>query len=392
MTARKIVLNLSLVMLGIIVALALAEGLLRLIGFSNSFHYQIDPFIWARFKPNLDYIYTNEGHGHVQTNSAGYRDIERSVEKRHNVFRIAVLGDSYTEASQVNREEAFPAILENRLNKCNAFGKDIEAEILNFGISGFGTGNELLMFRHEVVNYHPDMVILAFLTGNDIRNNSKVLEPEKLQPFFLLNKQAELVEDRSFLNAPRIRFKMYMNQNPLFSHWSDIRLVQLFARVKTNVAYIVEEMKSKQDSQSASAEMGLDDAIYKEAPDADWENAWRITERLLVQMGKEVTSSGAKLSVVTLSNGIQVTPNEQATTNYMYRNGFKDIFLPDKKIANILNKHGISMITLAPKLQAIAHKSGQYMHGFDKNIGGGHWNQNGHRYAAELISDQLCKR
>ena len=70
--------------------------------------------------------------------------------------------------------------------------------MINFGVSGYGTAQELLTLRHYVWDYSPDIVLMAFLPGNDVRNNSKELEPEKLRPFFRL-RDGELELDRSFL-------------------------------------------------------------------------------------------------------------------------------------------------------------------------------------------------
>jgi len=68
-------------------------------------------------------------------------------------------------------ENTFWAVMEDRLKGCNAFaGKQIE--VLNFGVSGYGTAQELLSLRQDVWDYQPDMVLLAVTTGNDISDNS----------------------------------------------------------------------------------------------------------------------------------------------------------------------------------------------------------------------------
>ena len=43
-------------------------------------------------------------------------------------------------------------------------------EALNFGVSGYGTARELLTLKDDVWRYAPDLVRLAFYTGNDVRN------------------------------------------------------------------------------------------------------------------------------------------------------------------------------------------------------------------------------
>ena len=93
-----------------------------------------------------------------------------------------MLGDSYAEALQVPIEETFWTLLPQHLARCGfAPGKQIEA--INFGVSGYGTAQELLTLRHRAWDYAPDLVLVPFFPGNDVRNNSKALEPDKLRPF-----------------------------------------------------------------------------------------------------------------------------------------------------------------------------------------------------------------
>ncbi|HVT18767.1 MAG TPA: hypothetical protein VHQ90_21610 [Thermoanaerobaculia bacterium] len=53
-------------------------------------------------------------------------------------------------------------------------------------MAGYGTAQELLTLRHEVWRYAPDLVLLAFYTGNDVRNNERRLEQDPSRPYFIL--------------------------------------------------------------------------------------------------------------------------------------------------------------------------------------------------------------
>ena len=48
----------------------------------------------------------------------------------------------------------------------------LDAEVLNTGISGFGTADELMFLEHEGMKYRPDAVVVAFF-GNDFEDNIK---------------------------------------------------------------------------------------------------------------------------------------------------------------------------------------------------------------------------
>jgi len=89
------------------------------------------------------------------------------------------------EAFQVDLDKTFAALLERGLNACGAFGGK-RIEVLNLGVSSYALRRSCStsLLRSK---YSPDMVMLAFFAGNDVRNNSKALEPEIMRPFFLLS-------------------------------------------------------------------------------------------------------------------------------------------------------------------------------------------------------------
>ncbi len=163
--------RLSLVAFGFGVGLLLAETLLRLAGIAAPSAYQPDLILGSRLKPNYTGWNTKEGTVFYRTNHAGFRDREHAEAKPANTVRIAVLGDSYCEAVQVELEDTFWAVCERKLNECEPLA-DKQIEVLNSGVSGYGTAQELLTLRHHLWQYDPDIIVLAFLTGNDIRNNS----------------------------------------------------------------------------------------------------------------------------------------------------------------------------------------------------------------------------
>src|SRR5258705_7365451 len=87
-------------------AILLTEASLRLIGFYRPPVEIPDPIAGNFRSPNFQFRYTDEGDAQVAINSYGQRDREHTVAKPRNTYRIAVLGDSFAEAYQVNRSEA----------------------------------------------------------------------------------------------------------------------------------------------------------------------------------------------------------------------------------------------------------------------------------------------
>ncbi|PYQ23833.1 MAG: hypothetical protein DMF81_07510 [Acidobacteria bacterium] len=86
------------------------------------------------------------------------------------------------------------------------------------GQSGFGTADEYMRYLDYGVRYCPDMVILAFLTGNDVSDNSKVLHREHVGFYFRLDEHGELVLDRSALDAYYVERKEGFSEGHFNSH------------------------------------------------------------------------------------------------------------------------------------------------------------------------------
>ncbi|MGH7286809.1 MAG: SGNH/GDSL hydrolase family protein, partial [Myxococcota bacterium] len=172
---RKLAGNLAVLALSFSLALALAEGVLQLAWDGRPQFYRPDPVRGASHRPGARGWYSYEGRGWVEINSAGLRDREHALAKPAGTLRIAVLGDSYAEAMQVDREATFWAVAERELAQCPALaGRAVEA--INFGVSSYGTSQQLETLRHFVWDYDPDVEVVAFLTGNDYRNNVRELE------------------------------------------------------------------------------------------------------------------------------------------------------------------------------------------------------------------------
>jgi len=103
----------------------------------------------------------------VSINSKGLRDHEFEYEKLPGVRRIVMLGDSMTEAMQVSLEETAAKQLQLLLQE----NGHANYEVLNFGVSGYGTTQQLMYYQREAVKYDPDIVIVNLFLGNDLEEN-----------------------------------------------------------------------------------------------------------------------------------------------------------------------------------------------------------------------------
>lgn len=403
---RRILAKLLLVLFGILVGAFVSEIALRIVGYSFPEFYQPDTSRGYALRPHMEGWYRKEGEAYVRINSEGLRDREHSHPKPPNTFRIAVLGDSYPEALQVSLEKAFWMVMEPKLRACGVFGgKNIE--VLNFGVSGYGTGQELLTLREHVWKYAPDLVLLTITTNNDIADNSQQLKRTDQVPYFVYNSE-KLTLDDSFKSTQKFQFQN--SKLARLGRWlrDHLRLVQALGEGHRALKVYTAEWRSRlkatnalQATQSAddpekqkllarSQELGVDNLIYVETNDPVWQDAWKVTEGLIDLMRDEVESKGAKFLVVTLSNGLQVYPDQNVRQAFMKRFLVQDLFYPDLRIRRHCEDKGINVLTLAPELQAYADRNRALLHGFKDDPGMGHWNEVGHRVAGELIAEKLC--
>jgi hypothetical protein len=87
--------------------------------------------------------------------------MEYSYQKPPGVIRILTIGDSFTFGEQVGDDETWSYYLQNLLPGI---------QVINFGVHGYGHDQMLLYLKEEGIKYHPDIVILGFLSLDMDRN------------------------------------------------------------------------------------------------------------------------------------------------------------------------------------------------------------------------------
>lgn len=95
------------VCMGLVAAVGIAELTLRIAGIGFPNFYTPDEVCGVRLRRSTSGVWTKEGHGNVSLNSLGFRGSAVSVKRRVNVCRIAVIGDSFIEALQVDDSTTF---------------------------------------------------------------------------------------------------------------------------------------------------------------------------------------------------------------------------------------------------------------------------------------------
>ena len=185
--------NLKNVLWGIVLAITtfvflffILEVVLRVIKIQSDNFIMQDPVLGWTHIPNKEGYSVGKGFSvKVRLNKDGFIGRDYGYAKPDNTIRVLVVGDSLTEAFQVEENDSYSRLLENNLK--SSFN-DTNFEVLNMGIAGYGTEREYYVFRDKGLKFNPDVVLLGFFSGNDFSDNMR----ENINPEASFSKSREI--------------------------------------------------------------------------------------------------------------------------------------------------------------------------------------------------------
>lgn len=368
---------------GAAMALLMLEAGVRLLHLVPDRFWQPDPRLGTVLIPGARGWWTQEEHEFVvpvQINDAGRRDLDRTLDKPAGTYRILLLGDSFVEALQVPIEQTFARGLEQRLGA--QIGRPVE--VVSMGVSGYGTAGEYLWYRDVGRRFHPDLVLLSFYPGNDVRNNSPTLEPT-LRPVYAADGTLDHVvggkggEDGGGGRGLLGRSAAYQYVRKLVL----TRQPALAARLADWGLLKAQALRPVPMEQGVPVDYWV---FAAEAPPA-WQEAWAHTEQLLAALRDAVRADGATLVVMVVTAREQIYPDDwsqlQATYPAMREVGW-DLNGPERRVLSWCALNDVQCVPLSPAFIA-ARDGGPRLHWhFD-----GHWTPAGHALAAETMAAAL---
>lgn len=389
-------LNLILFLITLSICLFVSELLLRTKkgSLNDPSFYTVDPIRGWALRPGAQGWQKKEGKVYVRISSQGLRDREYKLSKPEDTIRIAVLGDSCTEALQVSRDKTFLAIAEDQLASCPSLqGKTVQ--LMNFGVKGYGTAQQLLTLKHHVWKYQPDMVALAFFSGNDIFNNHPSLNPMMAEhaPYYVVNPEdgklviKQAFGDTTWLADALIKWK---------KTWTSLSRRSSVLRLFNQGVDKLHESRLQGRKAEWRKALGEDYLLWLAAAPPripEMNQAWHVTERLISLTNREVLRNRAEFLLVLLSTPLQVHPDPWFRRRYMQQFGLPSLYYADNRIKDFARKERIRVLALAKPLLAYAEKNSVALHGFSNLVTGfGHWNEEGHKVAGRMIAADICQR
>jgi len=326
-------------------------------------------------------------------NSFGMYDIERKIEKEEGIFRIAVLGDSYMNGIHAELGYRMSDLIEKK-------NKD-KVEVLNFGISSVGTVQEWFIYKSKVRRFRPDLVILGFLTGNDLRNNAErgsSIEHGSLPGV----PHCRIEPDGSFQYLPAQSVPGTRRSSYTLRKYSYLyrflrrtvipKLVYALKRRKKKDASIKDDA-SQTDIANHWPVLYDDYGVYSPPVTREWQNAWAITENTLLEFKNEVEADGSRFLLVILTDPLQIYPDPDSEVQKLTGMSLPDSFsvdYPTNRLTQFAAANDIACLNLLPILREYAktHNLEEPYFSFKTD---GHWSRLGHRVAADIVTEYLTE-
>ncbi len=117
-------------------------------------------------------LYLELNPEHPSINSYGMRDREYAIDAEEDTRRIALMGDSVAYGYGVSLEDSVGKRLESMLNASPSTTGHYE--VMNFGVSGYGTRAALEFFELSARQFEPDVVVVAYVMNDPLTTQALV--------------------------------------------------------------------------------------------------------------------------------------------------------------------------------------------------------------------------
>jgi hypothetical protein len=339
--------KIGLVLFGLFIAAVFSEVFLRVLGFPASSIYRVDEKTGLlTFKPNSEiYIRSDCFFNTIKTNSFGFHSKEHETDKKKDFFRIAIIGDSFIEASQVPVEKTFAYLLEQELN--SQAGKERKYEVIPFGISSHGTYESLLYLKAYALDFKPDLVIAAY-SLNDLDDDAgKMIRFDEA--------------GRPVLEIGPVGRKSIIQKAKDFSK-RNLRKSVLVTTLRREILLL---------------KTGFEEKIVT-APLSDkfeiTAKAWDIEEKLLSAFNEISKEGGSKFLLISLADARVYSDSVNDTGE-------------TEKLKSIAEKNSFSYFDMMPVFKnRLAKENKMIVWPCD-----GHWNEDGNQWAADALFEYLVK-
>jgi hypothetical protein len=279
------------VLLGVGVAaggLLLEAGVVLLLGEQPKFprHVVSSAFGLRINEPGANYRHKSaDVNVRFRINRQGMRaERDFAYEKPPGTKRIVSLGDSFTVGYEVEVDQTFSSILEREIGE-----HGYRVEVLNTGVSGYGTAEEVLYLERELFRYSPDLVLVSFC-GNDLVDNVR-------SGLFHLEGNHLVGGDGEYVPAGRLGD--FLNRSPVFNFFSEYS--NAFVLLKEEVTHLAKGEMVEQNLRNLSHAENSG-GVRDEDEDSAYQR--RLTAALFERIYRDTSDRGIPLVVQSIPTEI----------------------------------------------------------------------------------------
>ena len=279
--------------------------------------------------------------------------------KPDEIFRIAVIGDSFVEALQVDFDDSFPYLMENYLNQKSA---KTAFQVYSFGHSGASLAHYSKVLAFIGKKYKPDLVIIKII-HNDFM--------ESFEGYGRVDNWSLKDQGGTYLEIePRPAKRLWMKR--LFRNMALARYLIINQDIMVKIRFIKDIFYGDTRKYEANISAKKLDAFPKE-------NIKNIVDYIFQQFAKEAKLNNTKLLLVVNA------------TRYSFENrtGNKPLLAErlNKVSREAAKRQGIPFLDLTPSYKRTwTGKPQSFVWKSD-----GHLNANGHRLVAQTLSQRILK-
>lgn len=364
-----------MVALGILAATLLAEGILRLI--------EATPLAWRilpvaevslygpdietgyALRPNVSGTWITENRVQIQTNNLGLRDKPLQAVKPTGQQRIALMGDSFAEALQVNLEDTYQAVAEQLLGVPT---KNIE--IANLGLAGATPAVQIVRAKSRGIRLQPDV----FLFMTNFADFAATSEDDSRFPAYIVQANGHAALGYGFRESRGFRLRM-----------SAIGQAGYWLIDHSKIATLINNRKNQNDLRTADAsarsltcENQRDSALSLIRDSLPTDIAARL-QAFLGDLDQLSHAAGEIPVILSLNNLPGCTENERNNLLVLLEKKTKGTKISIVDFESVLQK------TLANH----PHLDKKDLYGFGARKGNGHLNEIGHKIYAEAVAKIL---
>lgn len=266
---------------------------------------------------------------------------------------IAVIGDSYIEALQVDSDENYPYLLHKRFNG--------ERNVFAFGMEGAPLSQYLEYTRYVKKYFKPSMFIIN-LCHNDFEESIKELYPTRNLFTQVSIRDSNIIEIPAHLEKVKL---------PLDNWWVNFFYKSALVRYVYRNTYIIQNIKKLFGSGKADQKVRADLALKNEP-------VIKLATKKLIE---KIVSENSGISILFVFDAPRMSIYDKSLDS-------SNVIWMNKMVADICTDLRVDVLDLTQVMLEDYNKNGKK---FNTEVDG-HWNEYGHQFVENQVYNFIKSR